>query len=57
MKTALKAMIFGAALLLAGCTEGPPETQTPVMTFNQMQPVTLNVGQIAVQDKYTPPMQ
>lgn len=55
-KNAFKAMMVGAALLLAGCTEGPPETQTPVMTFTQMQPVSLNVAQIAVQDKYTPPM-
>jgi hypothetical protein len=56
MKNALKAMVFGLALLAAGCTEGPPETQTPVLTFAQMQPVTLNVGRIEVLDRYTPPM-
>lgn len=56
MKHAVTSALFAACLFLAGCTEGPPETQTPVLTFTQMQPVSLNVAQIAVQDQYTPPM-
>ncbi|MEZ0262748.1 MAG: hypothetical protein ACAH80_17210 [Alphaproteobacteria bacterium] len=56
MKNTVKAMMVGMALLLAGCTEGPPETQTPVLTFSQMQPISINVAQVVVQDKYTSAM-
>lgn len=54
----IKSVFAGIAMLflLAGCAEGPPDTQPPEMTFANFQPVELNVARIEVRNDYQPPM-
>lgn len=45
-----------AVLLAAGCNISPPEQVTPDLTFEQVAPVFLSVGDIAFVDEYQMPM-
>ncbi|MBU6474362.1 MAG: hypothetical protein KGL10_04080 [Alphaproteobacteria bacterium] len=44
------------AVLLAGCTAGPPPTVLPDMTFANMQPIRVNAAQVVVVDAYKSPL-
>lgn len=52
---AVWAVIISLAAL-SGCVSAPPETAVPELTFEQMQPIALNVAKIEVFDEYAPPM-
>ncbi len=45
------------AVLLAGCTAGPPQTVLPDMTFANMTPIRIDAAKVAVVDRYQSPMQ
>jgi hypothetical protein len=55
----LRRIFFSLAVvaLLSGCTDGPPDTHTPDLTFANLQPVALDVAKIEVKNNYKPPMQ
>src|SRR3954468_16441242 len=43
--------------LLAACTDGPPVSTPPALTYANLQPIRINAAKIEVVDKYKPPMQ
>jgi hypothetical protein len=51
-------VLAGVALMigLSGCTDGPPTSAPPDLSFANYQPITLDVGQVEVIDNYKPPM-
>jgi len=43
--------------LLTSCTEGPPVTTPPDLTFSNLQPIQVNAASVDVIDNYKPPLQ
>ncbi len=50
----LKSIVLcaGFAALLSACTDSPPESQVPGLTFDQYKPLMLNVAKIDIVDKF-----
>ena len=40
------------SLLLSACTDAPPETQVPRLTFDQVKPIMVNVAKIEIVDRF-----
>lgn len=55
MKMKFMAM-FAAVLLLSSCQSAPPDTQTPVLMFDTLPQISMNVARIEIVDGYQPPM-
>ncbi len=45
-----------AVLLLSSCQSAPPDTQTPVLMFDTLPQISMNVARIEIVDGYQPPM-
>lgn len=46
------ALCAAAAMLLASCTDSPPQSQVPHLSFDQIKPIPLNVSKIDIIDRY-----
>lgn len=46
------ALCAAFAALLTACTDSPPETQVPRLTFDQYKPIMLNVAKLEIVDKF-----
>ncbi len=46
------ALCVAAAMLLAACTDAPPQSQVPRLTFDQIKPIPLNVSKIEIIDRF-----
>lgn len=55
MKMKFLAM-FAAVLMLSSCQGAPPESQTPVLMFDTLPQINMNVARIDIVDEYRPPM-
>lgn len=45
-----------ALVTLAGCSEGPPDSRLPELTFANMQPLAVEAARVEVINNYKPPM-
>lgn len=53
MKKLTSLALCGAfSLLLSACTDAPPTTQVPRLSFDQYKPIMLNVAKIEIVDKF-----
>lgn len=48
--------LFAAVVLLSSCQSAPPDTQTPVLMFDTLPQISMNVARIEIVDGYQPPM-
>ena len=51
-----KFLALMTVVLLAACTDGPPISTTPDLTFDHLSPIAINAAGVDVVDNYKPPL-